>query len=236
MNLEINIALGRKTLQVRMANEYDVSQIVQIHQLSFRQYFLTQLGRRALKAYYQFFVDHIYGICFVVEQGGRVIGFVSGWQQGSTYQLPLIQACKFDLSVAIIAMVLRRPITSWRLLWPHILPSVKLLIKSFSQSQQVIREKEINSVIPNAQTMIWNTINASLLSIAVLPEFRGGEAANLLDDAFRSECKRRRLPEITLTVAKENLRAQAFYAKKGWKLVRISENTYGYVLSLLCCD
>ncbi len=219
--------------QTRRAQIADIPAIVQIHSASFAASFLTQLGARGLAAYYQFFIAHPLGICYVAECEQQVVGFVSGWEQGATYQLPLVRSSGPRFALALAAALARHPLRMGRLLGPRLplAARVRAALPGY-----LLRRKGPQPSAPapgNATAAEAPPLNASLLSIAVLPEHRGTPAASMLHADFRDECLRRGAPEIALTVAQGNRRAQAFYEKSGWHMTRSDAATLHYTLPLL---
>jgi ribosomal protein S18 acetylase RimI-like enzyme len=223
--------------RTRQAQIADITQIVDIHSVSFAASFLTLLGKRGLAAYYRFFIAHTAGICFVAETDRQVVGFVSGWEQGATYQLPLVRACGGRFALALFAALARQPLRTGRLLWPRMPLAVRVL---YALPGYLLRwtKRQPRALAPGdaSATDPQPRINASLLSIATLPQYHGTEAAGLLHAAFRDECLCRRTPEIALTVAPENRRARAFYEKMGWQLMRIDPATVHYTFPLMRCE
>jgi ribosomal protein S18 acetylase RimI-like enzyme len=219
--------------QTRRAQIADIPVIVQIHSVSFAASFLTQLGARGLAAYYRFFIAHPLGICYVAECEQQVVGFVSGWEQGATYQLPLVRASGPRFALALAAALARHPLRMGRLIGPRLPLAARVLA---ALPGYLLRRRGPRPDAPapvDAAAAEAPPINASLLSIAVLPGHRGTPAASMLHADFRDECLRRGAPEIALTVAQSNRRAQAFYEKSGWHMTRSDATTLHYTLPLL---
>ena len=58
--------------------------------------------------------------------------------------------------------------------------------------------------------------SGNLLSICVLPDYKGTGVAGKLIESFQSACKVEGYERLTLSVLKQNSRAMSFYKKHGW--------------------
>ena len=219
---------------VRKATLSDVERVAYIHGMCFPKEFLTLLDKAGLSAYYRFFIENPLGLCFVAEMEGNVVGFVTGWEKGSTYQRPLLRLYGATFAASLLKSSFKHP----RRACPLVQARLRVLAQFASEwlslfAKSKIRGKEGNpSPAAEGQSNESRVVNASLLSIAVLPEHRGTTAATRLNAAFVEECCRRQVSEILLTVHVENLRARSYYEKNGWQLFRQDGQSAHYKLSL----
>jgi len=201
-----------------------LSAVITIHQIAFPGYFLTELGRPFLRAMYGWYVHHHDAIAHVALADGRVIGFVTGTANGLTYRRSLIQERWLPMSGALVWRFLTRPLWSLSMIGRRrkdLVQAVKILSERWSwavrQAAQSIGQQKAGSAIPEA----------SLLSIAVLPEVQGCGVALALLAEFEVEARARGCVEATLSVKDDNPRARRFYEKANWKETSCSPNAYG---------
>lgn len=209
--------------RIRKATTADAKAIAQVHKVCFEDSFMGILDLNTLSRYYRIFIEEPNGICLVAETEGRVVAYNSGWLVGATYQKDLASRCGVIACLAIIKALLTRPATVWKLVRPR-LKVFWNLWKQHGVSAQAGQER--------AQQTESRTVNASYLSVAVLPLHRRSRLASLLMQAFIHECASREIREIWLTVTRHNNGAIQLYEKSGW--VRFAEEGesfhYRYVL------
>lgn len=195
---------------VRKAKSEDIAEISSIHIHCFQGNFLSLLGVKGVHYYYQFFIEQPLGICLVAENEKGLAGFVTGWQKGASYQKPLVMQYGAYLIFYLLLAFLKHP-RQLLATFPSRLP---LLFHLWKLALRGIVFWKKSSTSPVGE---WDkNKNASLLSIAVLPDFRGSDAATSLISEFVKNCRERNVPDITLSVHSDNYRARKFYEKNAW--------------------
>jgi len=216
---------------IRQATSADSEIISKIHAACFMNHFLTLLAPKALSKYYESLIEHSLGVCFVAEEEGTMVGFIAGWEEGASYQRPLLYKNGFCFALAIAGSFFRQPRATLSLIKPRIkvlMPFLKdyLLFQLRCKSKSGVLSDDKDKSIP------FHRPNASYLSIAVLDLHRGSEAARLLNEAFIEECRLRNVREIILSVYSDNDRARAFYEKNGWHVWRSEKETVHYIYTI----
>jgi ribosomal protein S18 acetylase RimI-like enzyme len=179
---------------VRPANPRDLPQIVSLHQKAFSEFFLTRLGTRFLRRYYELVLAYRSGIILAREKDGVLQGFVCGfmnppefyrlmWRNKRTFMLPALLA------------VLRKPTLTGKML-----SGIHRVQTSAAQAQPVTCE---------------------LSSIAVAPALAGNGAGKSLVRAFLSHSWNMRAECVSLTTdAENNDAANRLYRDSGFSVVR----------------
>jgi colanic acid biosynthesis glycosyl transferase WcaI len=178
---------------LRPMNARDVSAVVDIHLAAFPSFFLTALGPRFLRLYYQSILD-FRQIGLVAEVAGRPIGFVTGIDNASGFyrNLLLQRGVRFAMEAGIASIRI-----------PSAIPRL------------------LRALTKRSPTELDQTPSVTLTSIAVLPEWRPSGAGRLLEEAFVSEARARGIKRVRLeTDAEDNDRVLAFYRKCGYELRR----------------
>lgn len=178
---------------LRKMKFFDIRQVVNVHITSFQGFFLTFLGPRFLSSLYAFFLSSPDGVCYVAIDDRKVIGFVCGSTQPEGFYRRFLYRRWLGIIFCVILKFLRNPTVFKRLLWRFINPP-----QAFAESGA-----------------------ATLMSIAVLPEYQNKRIGKALVQQFIAEVKRRGLKKVNLTTDKDNNEAvNAFYQKLGFKLAR----------------
>lgn len=182
----------------RDVKQDDILSIAKIHSECFKDYFITKLGDKLIARYYAAFLGKKSEF-ILCENDGEIIGFALFVRAGQTSQVKKKFIKKNFLSLSLRAAGL-------------ILKGEKGLAKRLGSQNQDSPEPQ------NIPT---------LLSIAVLPAFRGGSVSNEL--LKRGE---RRLVECGdsryyLTVRRSNTAAIRFYERAGMTpLSEIGDDVY----------
>ena len=174
-------------------------------------------------------------LVFVVEIGGKVVGFVCGWEKAQQqYERPLLQSYGLILATSLLKSCLRHPKCAFPLVQPRLRALARFASEWPSLLMKSKRKDEAGNPLlaPVGQGNESEPAFAALMSIAVLPQYQGTDAATLLHSAFVEECRRRQVSEILLTTHVQNSRARSFYEKNGWQLSRQDEQSVHYRLSL----
>jgi len=212
------------SFKVKTAGPEDIKGVASAHVSAFQGKFLTKLGSKSLESYYDFFRDHPLGILLIAkeDENQRAIGFICGWQKGAAYQNYLIQRCGTRFSMGLLNFVIREPLKAAELIRPR-LKLIYALGRSWLMPR--IKQSRLNNV-QDATKYIKISMNASLLSIGVVPGFQKYGVGQKLHNAFIKKCKARNINEIWLSVETNNSKAISFYEKLGWSLFHQKNNLH----------
>jgi len=203
-------------VKVTEALQRHVPEMVQCHIKSFPGRFMTEMGFHWLCALYLFFIKHRQGICLVaVDADGKVVGLAIGGDphirdefiRSAMFRYPHIIFWKF-LSKRLVRRVL-----------------VQELVKKLHRKRAAARSGDTKA--PSASVRSGN-----LLSICVLPDYKGTGVAGKLIESFQLACKTEGYERLTLSVLSENSRAVAFYKKHGWRQSDQSGESIRFFLDL----
>ena len=188
--------LPEKTRDIRRAEPGDIPAVVRVHQASFPNFFLSQLGPAFLQAYYDLVLRFEYGIILVSEECQAIDGFCAGFLYPSQFYQRM-SASKMHFALPILRGVLANPRCFSRV--------VRRSRRVADQSQQS----------PDTQTHV----TCELSSIAVDPVSMGVGLGKALLLAFQAEAQARGAEQITLTTdADNNERVNHFYQRMGFTL------------------
>lgn len=178
--------------QMRTAQKPDLDQVVSVHMASFPGFFLTFLGPRFLRLFYESLNSDKGGVLLVVELDGRIVGFVAGVTQQSGFYGRLIRRRIWAFALAATSAISRRPTIVVRL--------TRALGKARDRG-------------PVAA--------ACLMSIAVRPESASLGLGARLVEGFSEEMGRHGVDRYCLTTDRDgNDRVNAFYQRLGFFVSR----------------
>jgi len=178
-----------------LAHEH-LEAVVQLHLDAFPSFFLSFLGPRFLREFYNSFLYDPQGIAYVAcDEQGRILGAVVGSLDPHGYFKRLLKRRWWAFALASLRCVSRRP----------------------SDAPRLFRAIFYRGESPPGP------VRALLSSIAILPAARGRGVGRALVLCWVEEAKRRGAPGCYLTTdAVENHTVNAFYKALNWKL----EHTY----------
>ena len=200
-----------RDILIRPAIKEDMPAVSNVHMICFSDYFLTKLGQSLLVQYYRIFLED-HQLFYVAEADGKIVGFCMGYYAGSRSRERFIQLCKFPLMGRCIRLMIRFDRDT--------IKRVSELAKEKLLPQKTTRRGE------TPQTTFCQ---ADLLSIGVLPEFRGTSVAEDLVAAFEKCMKKNGVSRYGLSVKEENGRARAFYEKQGFQTFSRSGDSFKLV-------
>jgi ribosomal protein S18 acetylase RimI-like enzyme len=177
---------------IRNISPNESSILADIHLIAFKDFFLTSLGRSFLQTYYKTCINEhsTIAIC-AVDQYNQIIGFATGTIESSGYHKKLLRNNFFQYFFSVGKMSLFNPRILIR------------LILNIEKKSSIIDKKNY----------------AELLSIAVLPEFKGSGVGKLLLDSFENNIEKRGGKRIALTTDYDNNDPVIkFYKKCGYKI------------------
>jgi len=197
--------------EARPATRTDLNRIVAIHQQAFVGFFLTELGPRFLRRYYDLVLRSPAGVLWVVEgEDGSPVGFVAGSSDPTAFYAELRDR-KVQFGLAMLPTLLRRP-------W-----SVPRVLTNFRRTG----DKEER---PPAGV-------AELTSIGVCPTASGKGYGQALAKAFAAAVRDRGCQGVYLTTdAHGNDRVNDFYQRQGYRLTGTITAHGGRVLNKYLLD
>lgn len=183
------------------ARQTHVPRMVQCHIKSFPGRFMTEMGYHWLFALYLFFIKHHRSICRVaVDANGKVIGLAVGGN-------PHIR------DEFLRSALFRYPhLIFWKFLSKRLVRRVLL-----QELARKLRRKRAAAHSEDTKAQSAGIRSGNLLSICVLPDYKGTGVARKLIESFQLACKAEGYERLTLSVLSENNRAVAFYKKHGWR-------------------
>lgn len=178
---------------VRKMTSLDAGKVAGIHMSSFPGFFLTFLGYRFLKVFYQGVCKDLSGVGFIIEELGEPVAFVAGSTQPSGFYKRLIIRDWYKYVVASIQPIIQNP---------KIIPK---LIGALNKP---------NETLPSEKC-------ATLMSIAVAPDFQGRGFGNQLVIRFLEESAIKECSGVNLTTdSLNNEPVNSFYKNVGFTLLR----------------
>ncbi|MCX7974147.1 MAG: GNAT family N-acetyltransferase [Candidatus Aminicenantes bacterium] len=185
-------------------NKKIIRDITKIHQNSFKGFFLSFLGPRFLYRLYSCIADYGDGILIVAEESDQVVGFVAGVTDQKSFYNYLIRKHKWSFAISAIPAVLKKP---------SIIPR---LIRALKKPREA--EDYSSGVL--------------LMSIGVDPKFQGRKIGEILINEFCRELIKRGCKDFCLTTDRDNNeKANNFYKKTGFKLIRTFKTPEGRAMN-----
>jgi ribosomal protein S18 acetylase RimI-like enzyme len=213
------------SVTIRPFDQHDLDGIVSVHQQNFPDSFLTRLGAYFLKLYYSEYIDTPgnYGLVAVCD--GISVGSLVGTAHPRTTYSQFYKKNWYLLAPTIgIRMLIDGKLRNDVM---NRIPHVRLAISSLlSRSDPKPPPVPINSQSTNRKS-----VPARLLSIGLLPEYRGREIASQLVEHYCAQLKNDGIDKVGLSVESTNLRAIAFYNKSGWQQEAELDGSVQYVRS-----
>jgi ribosomal protein S18 acetylase RimI-like enzyme len=172
----------------------DLPGIVAAHRRAFTGFFLTRLGPKFLRVYYNLVLAYEAGIVLVSEHRGEIQGFACGFMDPGGF---------------------------YRLMWKHrsafIWPALCALVRQPSLSAKILNGvKRVRTTASEAKAR-----SCELSSIAVLPEASAQGLGRTLIRAFIAQSWSMNADSIYLTTdAENNGRANILYRESGFQLVK----------------
>ena len=180
------------SVNIRLASQNDVENIVTIHQAAFDNFFLTSLGKHFLACYYSAFIKSDKGVVYCAEKEGEIVGFSACSYISKGFNSSLIKKNLFRFGMEAIRLIFTRPKAIVRL------------------ARNMNKESSDATINDNGQY-------AELYSIAVSPTCQGGGVGRLLLTATEDNVKEHN-NEISLTTDYfNNEKTIAFYRALGYQ-------------------
>jgi ribosomal protein S18 acetylase RimI-like enzyme len=197
----------------------DLNQVAALHEICFPGYYLTLLGPRFLHAMYGWYVESPEAIAHVAVDGhGRVLGFVAGTTEASSYHSSLFRHRARAMLAALLGQMTRHPFQTLGLIWERKDMVPRALSALTSRGPQ-----KASQVGVTAQD---ESPSASLVSIGVEPSVRRLGIARCLTELFLVDVWGRGSTTATLSVREDNQGARRFYESLGWEEKSRSDQPY----------
>lgn len=202
-----------------------LQQVVSLHEECFPDYYLTQLGPSFLRAMYGWYVESPEAIAHVALDGdGRVVGFVAGTIDDTSYRTSLFRARWRPMLAALGRLFVSQPALTLRLLGER---------KDLAQQAlaTVLTRRSPKTTGPDVGIRRGPS-TASLVSIGVEPSARRSGLGRSLAESFQREARDRGCGTVTLSVRDDNVGARRFYESLDWTEVSRSSQSYHGSLSI----
>lgn len=196
--------MSSSTVTLRPAEHADTRAVVQTHLASFDGFFLSTLGPRFLRLFYEGMIDVESGVLIVAVDGNRIVGFVGGATEQIGFYGSLLKTRAIRFAFAAAVAGLRTPTAIPRL----------------------IRARQRSS--GHADT----PLGSCLMTLGVLPGQEGRGIGQSLVNEFESEISRIGERSYCLTTdADKNDRTNRFYESLGFVRTRVITTPEGRQLN-----
>lgn len=184
-------------MYIRSACVDDLNRIAHIHIKCFPNSFSTALGKSLLKKFYLQYMKKYPDLFLVAADDDYIAGFCMGYLcDGGNCNRSFAMRNIASLALRYIILLIKGNKMAWKRLTPK---------KSVTS---LVLEPEFNNMPPPDC--------GDLLSICVLPQYRGNGVANKLISDYQNALKQIGKSVCFLTVSTENHRGIHFYEKNGF--------------------
>ena len=187
--------MNDQSINIRRADVGDLDSVVEVHIMSFPDFFLTKMGRRFLKQYYYGYLEMKETLLVAVDSDNKIVGFVAGLKDSEDYYRYMKKYWyRFIIPVALGML------------------NFNLLATCLQRILTIFRSNKIN------EEMCIPADFHELTSIAVSPTARQMGAGKLLMDAYLAAVKTvAGIKGVFLTTdSKENANVHQFYKSMGF--------------------
>lgn len=200
---------------IRQAIKQDLDAISQIHSVCFTDSYSSQLsnlqsfigGGNLLKSFYLEFLNDCPELFIVAEdEDKRLVGFCMGYYMDNDIQM---QNFTKKNKIRIVWKTFLLMLMCNRQTWNKVLARLKH--KPNVNDWEIINDKYEN---------ILNNERGDLLSICVLPEFRGKGYSQEMMEYFLTSMKNHGRKLCLLSVKTDNHRARRYYERNGFEIYR----------------
>ncbi|NLL05950.1 MAG: GNAT family N-acetyltransferase [Clostridiaceae bacterium] len=202
---------------IRKAKESDLEAIARLHSESFENHFLPKLGIKLLSKYYKEFINdnNIFIVC--TDESDNIIGLLLGTPDSSVGKKQFIRNNFLKLFLRVVKLCLFLDRDTWN----RVIEYFKNVVISKVPKKKA---EEFN------KTLSINTL--TLLSLCVSTNAKGTGVSQQLVKVFEQIVKKSGYEGYTLTVHKDNDRANAFYRKMDMSIYKESHSEYGYIKNI----
>lgn len=198
---------------IRQAQVDDLPSIARVHTVCFPKSYSTQLGKSSrdgidnllCKFYLEYLHDAPELFKVAVNEQNNIVGFCMGYFMDKDDQMQnFIRHNRFRVLLHTVFLLIRGNKPTW-----------KKFISRFSHGDNTVQK-----VVNFSNEDINNDKRGDLLSVCVLPEYRGKKYAQQLMEAFLQSMKDSGRVLCLLSVKTDNERAIHYYEKNGFILYR----------------
>lgn len=209
---------------IRLANEKDLDAICRVHSNSFPHSFSTQMhkyqhilgGGNLLSVFYGYYLQDAPELFYVAcDEKENIIGFCMGYYMDKATQK---QRFFTDNKLRLLRKIMLLLLTGNRQTWKKLLKQIKY---KFTNTDSKLVCTKYNNVL--------NDKRGDLLSVCVLPEFRGMGYAQELIEMFLTAVRNNNRTLCFLHVETKNGRARSYYERNGFEIYRIHGDSITYV-------
>ncbi len=199
----------------KKAEPQELKGIPEVHMACFPSYFLTSLGPELLEKYYLEFYNESQLFIIACDSDrtaeNKIIGFCMGYYKGSQARSVFESKYRTQLVRRLLGLCIR-------LNGPAITRCISRVKALFHKNRGSVSQSHAD---------------ADLLSICVMPEYRGqsGVAVGLITEfeKLMAEQKDGHITSCTLSVRSDNGRARALYEKCGFHVWRQTKEELTYI-------
>lgn len=180
-------------LYCSIASKDDVSQIVEIHNEAFKDFFLTSLGSTFLSTYYRSVRRNSHGILLICKSDNKIVGFCAATLNSKGFSTSLVIGDFFSYLMIVAKLLFSNPAALVR------------LYKNFSKKNKTIED---------------DGNYAELLSIGVLQSSQGQGVGKSLLQELEKEVRSKGRKRLSLTTDfYDNDRTLKFYKSLGYEVM-----------------
>lgn len=177
-------------MEIRKIENKDVKEVILIHNMAFKNFFLTGLGKFFLSIYYRSVLNNEQGILLGCYEGEDLLGFCAGTILSQGFNKRLIKSNFYAFIIVGIYLIFTKPSTLIR------------LFRNFSKTNSKI---------------VDNGLYAELLSIGVNPDYQNNGVGKILLKGLESTVLKMNEKKISLTTdCYNNEKAISFYKACGY--------------------
>lgn len=212
--------MNSESVIIRQAKTTDIEKISRTHAMCFGHGFTSSLYRLNYKClggdlaaeFYLEYLKDFPELFIVAESDGNIVGFCMGYYLDKRDQLSrFIKHNAARLLLKVPVLLLMGDKSTWKKTYQ--------VIAGYQEKQDIL------SPLPDT---ISKSEISDILSICVLPEFRGLNIASKLVVEFMKTSKEHHCKACLLTVEDDNLRAMNFYKRMGFVVYSTKINKKGY--------
>lgn len=199
---------------IRLASKQDLPAIASVHSICFPKSYSTQLGKvcgignnNLLSRFYLEYMDDAPKLFWVAEdENNGIVGFCMGYYMNKDDQMQnFIKHNRLNLIVKTVLLMLMFNKPTW-----------DKVLSCFKKDENLVQK-----IVDFSNEHIKNDMRGDLLSVCVLPEYRGKKYAQQLMDAFMNAMKESGMKLCLLSVKSDNDRAIHYYERNGFQLYRV---------------
>jgi ribosomal protein S18 acetylase RimI-like enzyme len=190
-----------------------LEEVVQTHKAAFPDYFLTNLGDKFLAKFYRTFLEDENTIAIGAFDQDKLVGFILCSKNKSEVMKKFYQNNFTFIILSILIQVLK----------------MNKIIISGLLSRCKMGIGFVKSLLFPEKSLQTEGTNVRLLSIAVLPEYKGTGTSKGMMNYFHNHLQENNIKAVGLSVKKDNSRAISFYEKMGWITEKEDKNAIYFV-------